>query len=64
MKGHPLLHNLPTPVESEVGLSDKWRTVLSIAVAELLVLGPVFGIWAMRTLQRSTDAVKLAGGRG
>jgi MFS family permease len=29
-----------------------------------LAIGPVFGIWAMRRLQQSPDAVKLAGGRG
>ncbi|MEM7030709.1 MAG: MFS transporter [Chloroflexota bacterium] len=30
----------------------------------LLGLGPIFGIWAMRSLSRSPDAAKLAGGRG
>ena len=29
-----------------------------------LAIGPVFGIWAMRQLKQSPDAVKLAGGRG
>jgi MFS family permease len=29
-----------------------------------LALGPAFGIWAMRALQRSSDASKLANGRG
>jgi MFS family permease len=29
-----------------------------------LALGPLFGIWAMRQLKQSPDAVKLAGGRG
>jgi MFS family permease len=29
-----------------------------------LALGPVFGIWAMRSLKQSPDAAKLAGGRG
>jgi MFS family permease len=30
----------------------------------ILALGPIFGIWAMRSLMKSPDAVKLAGGRG
>ena len=30
----------------------------------ILALGPLFGIWAMLTLQRSPDAARLAGGRG
>jgi len=29
-----------------------------------LALGPMFGIWAMRSLRRSSEAAKLAGGRG
>ena len=30
----------------------------------VLALGPVFGVWAMRALQKSPAALQLAGGRG
>ena len=30
----------------------------------VLAIGPVFGVWAMRALQQSPEAVQLAGGRG
>ena len=47
VKEHPLLHNLPTPLGNEGDVSNKWWTVLSIAVAELLVLGLWFSASAV-----------------
>ena len=45
---------VPTLVDS-VG----WQWAFAV-----LALGPLFGIWAMRQLQQSPEASKLAGGRG
>ena len=45
---------LPTLVDS---IGWQWAFVI-------LVLGPMFGIWAMRTLKQSPAAAKLAGGHG
>jgi hypothetical protein len=36
-----------------------WRWSMSV-----LAIGPTLGVWAMQTLRRRPEAVRLAGGRG